>query len=63
MKKGRRIIVIEIKASSSPKIEKGFFIASKDIKAKEKYLIAPVKTSYPIKDVLVTNLSKFLELI
>ena len=62
MKKGRKIIAIEIKASTSPKLEKGFFIASKDIKATKKYLIAPVDTTYPVKDVTITNLSGFFKI-
>ena len=61
MKKGKKIIAIEIKASTSPKLEKGFFIACKDIKATKKYLIAPVDTGYPIKDVMVTNLFDFFK--
>ena len=62
MKKGRKIVAIEIKASTSPKLEKGFFIASKDIKATKKYLIAPVDATYPIKDVMLTNLSEFFKI-
>lgn len=62
MTKGRKTLAIEIKASTSPKLEKGFFIAAKDIGAVQKYLIAPIDKPYPIKDVMVTNLSYFLKL-
>lgn len=62
MKKGRRIIAIEIKASTSPQLEKGFFIATQDIQATDKYLIAHIDRSYPIKDVMVTNLSGFFQI-
>lgn len=62
MTKGRKIIAIEIKASTSPKLEKGFFTAAKDVEVTQKYLIAPVDTPYPVKDVMVTNLSSFLRL-
>ena len=62
MTKGRKTIAVEIKASTSPKLEKGFFVAAKDIGAVRKYLIAPIDKPYPIKDVMVTNLSHFLKL-
>ncbi|MCZ0932366.1 MAG: ATP-binding protein [Oligoflexia bacterium] len=62
MIKGIRRIAIEIKAGKSPVVEKGFWTAVEDVKAKEKYLIAPVDTAYTIKDnVKVTSLSQFLD--
>ena len=62
MLKGTRRIAIEIKAGKSPKIEKGFWTAIEDVKAKEKYVIAPVGRAYKIKgNVKVTNLFQFLK--
>jgi len=62
MIKGIRRIAIEIKAGKSPTLEKGFFTSIEDVKAKEKYLIAPVDTTYTLKrGVKVTNPSQFLK--
>ena len=59
--KGSRIIAIEIKSSTVPKLTKGFWQALKDIKATEAYVIAQVDTIYPIKnDVMVYPLGEFL---
>jgi len=57
---GKRI-AIEIKASTVAKPSRGFWTAIEDIKADQKYIIAPIKDSYPIQNKLkVTNLSTFL---
>ena len=62
MVKGVRRIAIEVKASKSPTLEKGFWTAVKDVKAKEKYLIAPVDSVYTVKgNVTVISLSHFLK--
>ena len=62
MIKGIRRIAVEIKAGKSPVLEKGFWTALEDVKAKEKYIIAPVDTTYTVKDhVKVTKLSQFLK--
>jgi len=62
MIKGIRRVAIEIKAGKSPTLEKGFFTSIEDVKAKEKYLIAPVDTTYTLKrGVKVTNPSQFLK--
>jgi len=61
LEKAGRIIAIEIKASPSAKINRGFWTAIEDIKANQKYIISPIKDSYPIqKNVKITNLSDFL---
>lgn len=63
LRKGEKVIAIEIKASLTPKLSKGFWIAKNDISATEAYIIAPVKETYAYKeDVLVYNLEAFLEL-
>jgi len=61
--KGLKIIAIEIKSSLSPKLNRGFWTAIKDIKATKSYIIAPVKEIYPYKnDVMVYPLEEFLKL-
>jgi predicted AAA+ superfamily ATPase len=42
--------VIEIKRASAPSVSKGFHLAAADIGATRKLLIAPVETSYPMRD-------------
>ena len=39
----------EIKRSSAPKVEHGFFIGCDDLKLEHRYVVAPVSGSYPIK--------------
>jgi len=61
--KGQKIIAIEIKASTSPKISKGFYIACDDIKATKAFVIADIEMSFPLKNnVMVYNLQEFLNL-
>lgn len=60
--KANRIIAIEIKASPSPNISRGFWLALEDIKATEAYVIAPVRMPYPMKNnVMVYPLEDFLK--
>ena len=61
VEKAGKLVAIEIKASSAPKLSRGFWHAVDDIKADQKFLIAPVDDSYPFKDgVTVTNVSNFI---
>lgn len=60
--KANRIIAIEIKASPTPKLSRGFWLALEDVKATEAYVIAPVRMTYPMKNkVMVYSLEDFLE--
>ena len=60
--KANRVVAIEIKSSSTPKLTKGFWYALDDINATEAYIIAPVRMPYPIKNnVMVYPLEDFLE--
>ncbi len=62
MTKGSRVIALEIKTSKAPVVRKGFVEAVKNIRANEKYVIAPVSSSYAIKNgVTVTNLKQFIK--
>ncbi len=63
LEKAGKKIAIEIKTSTAPKPSRGFWNACEDIEADEKYIIAPVKESYPLKDgAKVINVSEFLNL-
>ena len=62
LEKGTRKIAIECKASTSPVLTKGFWQALHDLQITEVYVIAPVKTGYPIKDnIWVLPLAELLE--
>jgi len=62
LSKANRTIAIEIKASPTPKLTRGFWLALDDIKATEAYVIAPVRMPYPLKEnVMVYSLEAFLE--
>lgn len=58
----KEIIAIEIKASSTPKLSKGFYIAINDILATQAYILAKVPKTCPMKNgVMVYGLDAFLE--
>ena len=62
LEKAGKIVAVEIKASTAGKPSRGFWNAIGDIKADKKYIIAPIKDSYPIQNnVIVTHLSAFLK--
>lgn len=60
--KATKIIAIEIKTSTTPKVSRGFWVALDDIKATESYIIAPVKMPYLLKNsTMVYPLEAFLD--
>ena len=60
--RGSRKIVVEIKASTAPKISSGFWNALEDIKPDEAYVISQTDQKYPLADrVMVFPLNEFLE--
>jgi hypothetical protein len=62
LKKGNRIIAIEIKSSTLAKVSRGFWTALEDIKPTEIYVIAPVKVAFPLKnEVMGISLKEFLK--
>lgn len=64
MQKNRITIAIECKATTAPKLNKGFIRASDIIKPSHTYVIAPVKEKYPIKkDTCVCGLMDAIEMI
>ena len=61
LEKGRKIIAIEIKSSSAPSLTQGYFEALKVIQPEEAFVLAPVDTSFPLKnDIWVHNLESVL---
>jgi predicted AAA+ superfamily ATPase len=46
---GVPLIGFEIKRSSAPKVEHGFYIACDDLKLEHRFIVAPVNEAYPIK--------------
>jgi predicted AAA+ superfamily ATPase len=57
LRRGRRLVALELKSSTVPKVTKGFWNAVEDISPDETYVVAPVKRPYPIKrGVMVTPL-------
>ena len=63
LEKAGQTIAIEIKASTAPQVSKGFWNAVADLNAHKKYVIAPVETTYPIKNqTTVTNVFQFIKI-
>ena len=57
LRRGRRVMALELKSSTTPRVTKGFWNALEDISPDDTYVVAPVKESYPIKHgVMVTPL-------
>ncbi len=62
LQKGQKLIAIECKATTAPKLSKGFYAAMSDMKIDKGYVIAPVESSYPLNEkVMVVPLKEFLE--
>ncbi len=49
LRRGRQVLAIELKSSTTPGVAKGFWNTLEDISPSEAYVVAPVKESYPIK--------------
>lgn len=61
MIKGSKKIAIEIKASKSPKVSRGFWESLEDIKPDNAFIIAPVDMTYPVSNnVFIINIIDFL---
>lgn len=57
LRRGRRVIAMELKAATVPRVSKGFWNALEDIAPDQAFVVAPVKASYPLKNgVTVTPL-------
>jgi predicted AAA+ superfamily ATPase len=61
LRKGQRTLAFELKASTVPKVSKGFWNALDDVSPDIAYVVAPVKESYPIKGgVMVVSLQEMI---
>ena len=61
---GKPAIAIEIKRSSAPKLEHGFYLACDDLEVATRIVVAPVGQSYPMRDgVMVHDLRNAIALI
>ncbi len=49
LRRGRRVLAFELKSSTVPRVNKGFWSALEDISPDDAYVVAPVKETYPIK--------------
>ena len=56
-----KIVAFEYKASKSPALSKGFYLALKDLSIDHAYVISPVDEQYPLnKNVTVAPLHTFI---
>lgn len=61
--RGNRIIAFEFKASTTPRLTKGFWNGLKDLNVDQAWVIAPVEESYPLSDkVKISPLSEITAL-
>lgn len=59
-----RLIAIEMKCTSSPKLSRGFFEACKDLPITDRYVVYPGNERYPLRnDVMAISLRGILDLI
>lgn len=63
LEKANDLYLIECKASSSPVLSKGFWVALDDLSPKHTYILAPVTSTYKMKEnITVCNLVDFKQL-
>ena len=64
IQKGRKVIAVECKASTAPKLTKGFWRAIEIVKPEFTYVVAPVLEKFPVaKKVLVCNLNELIHIL
>ncbi|MDA3867796.1 MAG: ATP-binding protein [Salinivirgaceae bacterium] len=64
IQKGSKVIAIECKASTAPKLTKGFWKAIEVVKPEFTYVVAPVLEKFPIAEkVWVCNLSELIHML
>ena len=60
LEKAGGVVAVEVKASSSAKLSRGFWNGIEDVGADRAYIVAPVKEPYPIQNgAVVTNVFSF----
>lgn len=64
IQKGNKVIAIECKASTAPKLTKGFWKAVEDVKPEFTYVVAPVLEKFPLaENIWVCNLSDLIHML
>jgi predicted AAA+ superfamily ATPase len=62
IEKGNKCVAIECKGSTSPNLNRGFWIAVSELKFREVWVVAPVKEAYPIeKGIMVAPPHQLIE--
>jgi len=62
--KENKVVAIECKASTAPKLSKGFWRALNIVKPDQSYIVAPVSEQYPVaENVMVCGLREVLEIL
>lgn len=62
IQKGKKIVAIECKATTAPKLNKGFWRAMETVKPDLTYIVAPVTEQYPLaKNITVSSLANTIE--
>jgi predicted AAA+ superfamily ATPase len=61
VKSGKPFIGIEIKYSNSPVVSKGFYSSISDLNTKHNFVVTPNSDYYPLNNVFVVSLWKFIE--
>lgn len=57
LRRGQSTLAYELKASSTPRVSRGFWSAREDVAPDETFVVAPVDEAYPLRDgVMVTPL-------
>ncbi|MCL2844152.1 MAG: ATP-binding protein [Chitinivibrionia bacterium] len=61
LEKSGKIIAIELKSSTSPKVSKGFWSSIEDLSPTRSFVICPIEDIYPYKDnVFISGIRQFL---
>ena len=50
VRRGTRLVAVEIKASSSPQVERGFWLALDDVQPEQAWVAAPVRESFALSE-------------
>lgn len=61
LEQGRSRVAVEVKVSAAAKPQRGFWTALQDLGIDRAWVIAPVKSAYPLHGAQVTSLQGFLE--
>ena len=62
IQKGNKTIAIECKASTAPKVSKGFYRALEIVKPDKTYIVAPVNGQFPFSEnIFVSGLAEIVE--